>query len=102
MLSFTKCILNGFHTKERTLFADCPCGAVVTHLTCNEKIRGSNPRAGSLFFHGQIHTYLGYLSKAGFILVFILSLFLFGGDNGHSVCWFKQLILTRPDTNTAQ
>lgn len=23
-----------------------PYGAVVTHLTCNEKIRGSNPRAG--------------------------------------------------------
>ena len=98
MLSFTKCILKGFHTKERTLFADCPCGAVVTHLTCNEKIRGSNPRAGSLFF-----TYVPrLLSKAGFILVFIIYHLLFGGDNGHSVCWFKQLILTRPDTNTAQ
>ena len=24
-----------------------PYDAVVTHLTCNEKIRGSNPRAGS-------------------------------------------------------
>ena len=24
-----------------------PYGAVVMHLTCNEKIRGSNPRAGS-------------------------------------------------------
>ena len=23
-----------------------PYGAVATHLTCNEKIRGSNPRAG--------------------------------------------------------
>ncbi len=23
-----------------------PYGAVVTHLTCNEKISGSNPRAG--------------------------------------------------------
>ena len=30
------------------MYFNSPYGAVVTHLTCNEKIRGSNPRAGSV------------------------------------------------------
>ena len=29
-----------------SMYFNSPYGAVVTHLTCNEKIRGSNPRAG--------------------------------------------------------
>ena len=29
-----------------SMYINSPYGAVVTHLTCNEKIRGSNPRAG--------------------------------------------------------
>ena len=29
-----------------SMYFNSPYGAVVMHLTCNEKIRGSNPRAG--------------------------------------------------------
>ena len=36
-------ILNEQYQKKTNLY-----GAVIMHLTCNEKIRGSNPRAGYL------------------------------------------------------
>ena len=58
-----------------------PYGAVVTHLTCNEKIRGSNPRAGyrmcfcfrtELGLLGVPYTPVCTISRAEAVLIILL------------------------------
>ncbi len=71
-----------------------PYGAVVTHLTCNEKIRGSNPRAGLRQFFSDctsLQLRLWFLWTCSSFLHLhktVLNLFSFAGPCFVVICVF--------------